>query len=711
MTGLEEVAATALSMWVGGKLGEFAFGYVCGKVTDFTLGQVDQRIRKASEQGHLPPNRVFERAALRSALQATRYCMDESTAEDMSGKAAGGAIMSTAWTGEIFTRGAPAARAYSWLETHTGKLHHKADERPRQEAIDSLMPSQQDAVLLGRKFAISSIAGAEVEAQVDSAVNLLGQHIINKVIAEGRWADGDHARQRLEESCASGNRWNYAFSHFYAQEIKEDTALSRLLQTVQLVDIASAQQANHAAVTELLKRLETRLDDLVQRAPVSSGPSGREAWAFKHMFRDPAGRIVGEDRFHFSAARDKFVGREKDLDTIRRSLFGDDALGERFLWMAVCGEGGTGKSRLCQELIAKAPDLGFMSAGFASTDFIQDKDWLESAADKIRENTLMVVDYSTNSMDQLPGFLDNWVKYAKKDTEGPLIRLIIILRNSNDPFFGQLERSRSDYRGQILAAERKPGGRRLALADLSDDEIVQLMRARMQRLAADSATAQIQLDAESLLKHLRRFDRFTRPLFALMVAEALQNGELDKIGTSADREKARFTLFAAYLQRQRHQYWQASWHRVCDSGSPHALEQHENAVRLATATAGLEIEHYDTIRNAMPEGMQEMLPERRQRRMPDSLQWQLIQTITGIEMTGAEGPERFAPLEPDLIGEFFVLKGKELSMLNEWALDLETLISLAYQHHPDRTLHFLRMAAQDYPQFMAERNFLLPELT
>lgn len=713
---IDVLVAAGWLNWLAAKSGEALFSHIVVKSTEVSLEDARDRVSVAMESGKLPPNHVWERAILRAAVLALRHCLDADTAAAMSDAPppASGYRSSLALGCDqiraIFAPNKALARAYRWLnQTSDALAHARGNSDACQETIQALIAALAPDIGNSSGYAIREIAELPVTTDQAEALAKLMENLVARLVAQGDWPDGELAGTCLLAACRDGQRWGHAFSHHYAQELKNDPKLQVIVETVSLATL----QAGQADLATLLEAQFAAMGVEIKAAAAQAG-NGMEAWALANVFQRSEDRITGDDN-HFLRALDEFIGREEDLSTIEHLLFTDDAAASaRFLWMAVCGEGGTGKSRLCQQLIDRAPDWGFVNAGFVDKRFVEDANRVGMVADRLGQNTLLILDYSTHVADHLPRFMADWTRYASADAARPRVRLVLILRNKDDPVFTHLASlSAYDQGPAIERAERRPADGRLTLKHLSDDETVALMRQRIERVAAEAGQPVVARDRQELLDLLGKFDRLMRPLFALIVAEALQKGDLWGIDEDGSREAARLALFQTYLKRQRDNYWEPQLRQILHqptdgSHSDSDLIFHENAVRLSTAMMGIDLADYRALRASLDTDIQGTLPEGGGRGPagPAAIKRALVRSITGVDLHQANRAERLAPLEPDLIGEYFVLRGDAMAREHGCALSVEEVLELAYRQDPARTTHFLRMMVQDFPTSMTNRGGL-----
>ncbi|MEA3029871.1 MAG: hypothetical protein QOG13_1196, partial [Sphingomonadales bacterium] len=182
----------------------------------------------------------------------------------------------------------------------------------------------------------------------------------------------------------------------------------------------------------------------------------------------------------------------------------------------------------------------------------------------------------------------------------------------------------------------------MAVRPLESSAIVAMMESRFRTAGFEAPAPELLLDAA-----FRADNRATgvnerpRPLFAAAVAEvmvaALGRGEeIDKSWIDA---LARADVLGDILKRDRDIQWMPR-----AGGSEQVLEQHENLVALATLAAGIKRSDFPDMPPEIaglfpnPQGMGER-----------PLREELVRRMCGY----VDG--RIAPLEPDLLGEYFLL--------------------------------------------------------
>jgi hypothetical protein len=333
----------------------------------------------------------------------------------------------------------------------------------------------------------------------------------------------------------------------------------------------------------------------------------------------------GEDerRFIFTARRTALLGRGTEMAAL------EDFIGhrDRFRWWLMAGPGGMGKSRLALELCRQLRppeardgwDWGFLglpgaAAQRASADMAGWKAWQPDRP------TLIVADYVVERAAVLGEVVRCLAQ--RRDLAHP-VRLLLLEREAAgqwlQAFMG------ADAPGQAItdaARHQEP----LTLAAPGDDALWGIVAT----MAGDKAGTRAER-----LDQLRAIDPAGRPLFAAFFGDALAHAGHPRLW---DRK----ALLGNVLERERRHFWAAAAVTVKD----------EALLCLATLTGGawdawLEAPALADVRDDLP-----CLDDRDLERR--------YTVMAGAPETRSENPLKpmtlFGPLQPDLLGEFFVLQ-------------------------------------------------------
>lgn len=347
------------------------------------------------------------------------------------------------------------------------------------------------------------------------------------------------------------------------------------------------------------------------------------------------------DTIRYNSGQHPFQGRQQDLDLLHRLCGDPTAQGPlaRFSWLLVTGAGGEGKSRLALEFtqgISKTWRAGRLDFG--------DLERFDAGRWRPRRPTFIVIDYPAQAPDKVHAMLVALQANAE-DFDWP-VRVLLLERTAEGEWFERLlppTSAGAALRGQACRIDGVPvAGWRLP--PLATDEVLALMRGRFESLMLEPPSDEILLAAAARLDPRDGRDDAGAPraLFAMAATEALILARAD--GEVSDAEVAdtleRSSVFADIIDRDR----QTRWRKTAAGADARRLELHENLFALATLCLGLPM-------RALSE-----VSERASRWLPDHslkgvapLDDELVQAMTG----GSGG--RIANLEPDILGEFYVL--------------------------------------------------------
>ncbi|MBA4269524.1 MAG: hypothetical protein C0447_08930 [Methylobacterium sp.] len=416
---------------------------------------------------------------------------------------------------------------------------------------------------------------------------------------------------------------------------------------------------------------------------------------------NPRAKAGGKDGIieglRFTREVDSFREREDELDFLHRFL-GDPTNTPPFRWQLITGDGGEGKSRLALQFLGAATERLFR-AGFIRADELKRCDperW------RPRWATLIVIDYPAQRPDDVRSLLEGLAVNAD-EFQFP-VRVLLLERDARGEWFKTLQPE--NHLGDRIrgAAFGEP----YALPPLTQGALISLMRARLPAALAErfddqalfGAAARIDNRVISVVDGDRQVHlQWPRALFAAATAAAVSeqwtdlNQPVAAMLEALDRE----AVLSRLVAREREQFWTESAppDRLLEKSR---LELHENALLLATFCLGLDRAQLE---DGWPADVANVLPSTE----PGDANGH-FDTDRYRRMAGGEPSLNLAGLEPDLLGEFFVLQ----KLASKPIAERQKLIDAAYRLGGDDAARFVIRAAIDFPERWRGLNHLAPSV-
>jgi hypothetical protein len=312
-----------------------------------------------------------------------------------------------------------------------------------------------------------------------------------------------------------------------------------------------------------------------------------------------------------------------------------------------------GKSRLALELVL-AQASGWWNAGFLDPQQAT-PNW---ALWQPRLPTLMVVDYAGREAERVARMLQGLAERSAPHLLRYPVRVVLIERDNQGTWLDTIKSS-----SRLVAGEttRAPD---LVLGPIHDTwPIFEHVLGKERANAAGR---------EETLASLAKIDARQRPLFAFFVADAMRNGR-------GLRGWDRTALLAEIIQRERQNFWLPAAMRVGLGTHSTSIANEERVLVLATMVG---LPSTPLTREELEQHRGPLLPT-----------WDIDRhPVLFAAMTGSEALSSIRPLEPDIIGEFFVLdKLKHLA-----GDDARTLVSVAWRMRPKMVWWFVSRCAADF---------------
>ena len=378
-------------------------------------------------------------------------------------------------------------------------------------------------------------------------------------------------------------------------------------------------------------------------------------------------------RFVFQRRMTPLFGRDGELDRLRKFLLEADGDKEKFCWWIWSGPAGAGKSRLALELVLEMQYRGWR-AGFLPRHECG-FDW---ARWQPAEPTLVVIDYAA----ERTGVAD-WLVALRRNTASftRWVRFLLLERTAepDDLWLQEFHRTggNRDKDARLACQFEQPH----ALAPLADDDLWATVKYVVGELKPDMDITAARDPVLAMLRQAHGNERqnYQRPLYAAFAAETIVAE-----GVENPRRWRADDLTESVLKREMDR-----WRR-------HKLDaQHANLIALATLLRGISTDALDKL--ADDGELHDILPARAQYHPG------LYRTALGTE--GA-ADSRIAALEPDMLGELFVLErlsGRSLHDRDAALVSKETrkLLLAAWRLDPLAMARFMARAGSDFPDYGA----------
>lgn len=377
-----------------------------------------------------------------------------------------------------------------------------------------------------------------------------------------------------------------------------------------------------------------------------------------------------QTRLTFTTRLTPFRGRNVEFDRLK-AFAADDA---PFRWWLVTGNGGAGKSRLAQELCLTLAEQGWRTGFLRGTpDPLVDALIANGGRISGEAPVLLVVDYCDPHAAALRRLIA--CLHARRGDTLPPVRLLLLERAADQPWYETTLTGPSDERPAVEASRHDAP---LALPDYDAEQAWAMAEGYISAVAALAGIRAATVEKDTFLTHARDADPAFRPLTVLLLADGPAHGLALGSGTPASLG----TLLEDHLHRLETRFW------------GDVDEQHRTLLCAATLFRGLPV---SLLAKPWPD-LEQDLPYGRDY---DPAQYR--------RLSGTESREVLAPLQPDLLGEYYVLE--TLYRRSTAAFSLRTAL-LAARREPlcqAGAIQFAHLCTRDFAGVTApSRSGMLP---
>jgi len=427
-----------------------------------------------------------------------------------------------------------------------------------------------------------------------------------------------------------------------------------------------------------------------------------------HNFESSKQGARGFVRYLFRNSGNLFLGREKEFNILLAFLNGKNT----FQWWIICGEGGIGKSRLALELCKKMNNMSW-KAGFCNLQQIPISFWNSWYP---TDNTLLIFDYAAQNLDRasnsdiphksqfnihciLKNISENSQNFKYK------VRVILLERQyyeknitkitlEKENLYSQKNQYEYDdntevhllgwYKKLISPAtdnlrvsstfygdDFKP----LYLKHLSDESLQKIADEIYRKESSEADFSSVGKLPSQFIDILESVDKLKRPLFAIMLAYAMAKRKNSSISAISNSEVLRHTLEREFS--------------LC------AFPEKESVQCILSIALS-------TLIGVLPEKYAISALRSLCENISCTNSKHLISN--GFATKNKANEIVYLPLEPDIIGEFFILEGTILRFDEEL---MTQLINEAWKVRSIYLCYFFDRCLNDFPTHHRLNKFIL----
>lgn len=364
--------------------------------------------------------------------------------------------------------------------------------------------------------------------------------------------------------------------------------------------------------------------------------------------------------FNFKSQYTTFIGRDVELAALWTFVAAQPE--RRFMWWLVTGPGGMGKSRLALELCQQARYLG------KHVGFLERRDGKNFRWSQWRPQvpTLLVIDYVATDADAVQNLLGELSRSDQSKNLSASVRVLLLEREVvNDDWWASWRNDDDLAHSHYYQNEPEL---LLALPPIDSADhwrIISNVHERQRK--------PLTADKDATLAKLAEIDPEGRPLFAFLVGRALAEGsDISQWNVN--------NLLDNLLLREEDRIW-----KTHPTYATHG-EGHKNLLLIATLTRGLWETNIKQLYDVNLPGLPRKLDNSLYKRMAP------IVDVPKYDLTLYEG------LQPDLVGEYFVLKHLQhlQNQLPHGKKIAQTLLQVAWTADASETWWMVYQIFRDY---------------
>ncbi|MDR0493098.1 MAG: leucine-rich repeat protein [Nitrososphaerota archaeon] len=385
-----------------------------------------------------------------------------------------------------------------------------------------------------------------------------------------------------------------------------------------------------------------------------------------------------ENRFKYNAGTVKFFGREKELRSLYKFLEVEDP----FCWIAITGKGGSGKTRLCYQLV-KIMEIYGWNAPWLSGNY--DEKELEKEKENIRRNTLFVLDYVKWKTNEIGRWMASLLTFARNSSNK--IRVILIERETKDIVTSDWD---TELQSFVFGKDKNTPPELWKNTEEYFMKLSPLSVETMKQIIANYAEkANKIVDPDVIIKKLTDIvdPMFCRPLYALFLTDAAMSGE--NLLNWDRKDALRYVCYREWT-RVKNCIETLGFDKFSDKKQTERIC--EAFIIIATLSGGLRLEQAKKIASAEWNWLENIAQQKGHYGNIGKLLAQV-----GVIPTEADNDTgRVPPLEPDLIGEYYCILWAQTLMLNGEKERLKRVLALALENDMRATALAQNRIMQDF---------------